>query len=116
MLVNNITAQIFATISIEILIPAHRHIRTRFLVCRSIPPPFCQTNIKGPSFGWLINQVWKRVDEREKSHAANNKKGVVGSMGKKIPTTPSITQRQPIAAIKTLRLFFILHVKKIKSY
>jgi len=81
-----------------------------------MPSPFCQANIKGPSFGWLINQVWKRLDEREKSHAANNKKGVVGSKGKKIPTTPSMTQRQPSAAIKKLRLFFILLVNKIKSY
>lgn len=42
--------------------------------------------------------VWSRGEERIQSAAASSRKGVVGSSGTKMPTTPSTKHRPPNAA------------------
>ena len=51
-----------------------------------------------PNCLWLISQLWNLSDEREKHHAANNTKGVVGNIGRKTPSIPRARLTQPRAA------------------
>lgn len=44
------------------------------------------------------SQSWSRGEERIQSAAASSRKGVVGSSGTKMPTTPSTRHRPPNAA------------------
>jgi len=54
-----------------------------------------QCAIGGPSFGWVINQLWRGSEPLLKLNAANRRKGVVGSKGKNMPKKPSVTLIQP---------------------
>jgi len=50
----------------------------------------------GPKYLWLMSQLWNLGDEREKHQAANNTKGVVGNIGRKIPVRPRVRLIQPV--------------------
>lgn len=80
------------------VIPTAMVITARLRTRRGMPWPDCHILINGPSLGWFSSQLWKRSDELAKHQLASNIKGVVGRIGKNIPTTPNIMQSQPAPA------------------
>lgn len=53
---------------------------------------FSSWNVRmyGPSVGWLSSQLCSFGELCAKSHAESSRNGVVGSMGKNMPISPSV--------------------------
>ena len=52
--------------------------------------------IYGPRYLCVSSQSYARGELRKNKAADNNKNGVVGNMGRKIPITPNISERKPM--------------------
>ena len=48
-----------------------------------------------PKYFWLSSQLYNRGELRKNRAADNNKKGVVGRMGRKIPIIPKTNDKLP---------------------
>ena len=68
-----------------------------------ITPWFCQSMTMRPNRGRLSNHWCKRRDPLENKNAARRMKGVVGKIGRKIPTMPIANATQP-PAMKAMRI------------
>ncbi|SOZ14931.1 hypothetical protein CBM2609_A40128 [Cupriavidus taiwanensis] len=62
----------------------------------------CQSLTSGPKRGCPSSHSWKRCEPRAKQAAASSTNGVVGSTGRKMPTTPS-SRHSPPSATQTAR-------------
>lgn len=63
-----------------------------------IAPRSRQSRMAGPKRGWVISQLCRRSDEREKQYAASNMKGTVGKSGSTAPNKPNATLIKPKVA------------------
>ena len=54
-----------------------------------------QLTTRGPKRGCASNHASQRADPRAKQKAASNTNGVVGSNGRKMPTMPAESERNP---------------------
>lgn len=76
----------------------HIEIVAAFLAAGRIAPDLCQSSIMDPKTRWPRSQLCRRVEDRAKKKAANNKNGTVGSKGSTIPTKARPTHSKPKAA------------------